>query len=94
MAWQVLVSRAILVFNLNLLVPLSKVDENMGRAHAADAVGTQNFWFRRQIWQEAEQGELCEMTMDEIMQLGVKKAFAVVKQLHSGGGSWLVKLLL
>ncbi|CAJ1374466.1 unnamed protein product [Effrenium voratum] len=66
-AFMVLVSRAILVFNLNLLVPLSKVDENMGRAHAADAVGTQNFWFRRQIWQEAEQGELCEMTMDEIM---------------------------
>ena len=34
----VLVSRVILAFGLNLYVPLSKVDENMRRAHKRDAV--------------------------------------------------------
>ena len=34
----VLVSRVILAFGLNLYIPLSKVDENMRRAHKRDAV--------------------------------------------------------
>jgi len=33
----VLVSRVILAFDLNLYIPLSKVDENMRRAHAKSA---------------------------------------------------------
>lgn len=36
----VLVTRVILAFDLNLYIPLSKVDENMRRAHARDAVRT------------------------------------------------------
>ena len=35
----VLVTRVILAFDLNLYIPLSKVDENMARAHARDARG-------------------------------------------------------
>ena len=34
----VLVTRVILAFDLNLYLPLSRVDENMNRAHARDAV--------------------------------------------------------
>lgn len=34
----VLVTRVILAFDLNLYIPLSKVDENMKRAHVRDAV--------------------------------------------------------
>lgn len=34
----VLVTRVILAFDLNLYIPLSKVDENMRRAHVRDAV--------------------------------------------------------
>lgn len=34
----VLVTRVILAFDLNLYIPLSKVDENMRRAHARDAL--------------------------------------------------------
>mmetsp|Transcript_52822 Transcript_52822/g.98952 ORF Transcript_52822/g.98952 Transcript_52822/m.98952 type:complete len:703 (+) Transcript_52822:64-2172(+) len=48
-AFIVIVTRAILVFNLTLLAPLSKVDENMSRAHGADAVRYSKFWFRKHI---------------------------------------------
>lgn len=34
-------SRAVLVFNLDLLAPLSMVDENMKRAHDVNAVRTE-----------------------------------------------------
>jgi len=63
-AFVMLVSRAILALDLDLLVPLSKVDENMRRAHAADAVGGQEFWFRTDPYGEAGARE---MSMDEIM---------------------------
>lgn len=42
----VLVTRVILAFDLNLYIPLSKVDENMKRAHSRDAVHKQKFWWR------------------------------------------------
>ncbi|CAK9106752.1 Glutamate--cysteine ligase catalytic subunit (GCS heavy chain) (Gamma-ECS) (Gamma-glutamylcysteine synthetase) [Durusdinium trenchii] len=48
-AFIVIVTRAILVFNLTLLSPLSKVDENMRRAHGMDAVRKSKFWFRKHI---------------------------------------------
>eukprot|EP00929_Paragymnodinium_shiwhaense_P006887 TRINITY_DN110840_c0_g1_i1.p1 TRINITY_DN110840_c0_g1~~TRINITY_DN110840_c0_g1_i1.p1 ORF type:complete len:706 (+),score=124.93 TRINITY_DN110840_c0_g1_i1:81-2198(+) len=48
-AFIVLLSRALLIFDLDLLMPLSKVDENMRRAHSMDAVNTEKFWFRRCI---------------------------------------------
>jgi len=48
-AFIVLLSRVLLVFDLDFLLPLSKVDENMRRAHIIDAVNTQKFWFRRDV---------------------------------------------
>jgi glutamate--cysteine ligase catalytic subunit len=41
----VLITRVILVFDLGLYIPLSKVDENMSRAHQRNAVQTQLFLF-------------------------------------------------
>mmetsp|Transcript_61309 Transcript_61309/g.171172 ORF Transcript_61309/g.171172 Transcript_61309/m.171172 type:complete len:695 (+) Transcript_61309:145-2229(+) len=77
-AVTVLLSRALLVFNLDVLIPLSKVDENMKRAHQMGAVTTQKFWFRKNIMPcgdcagggsvgspEGDDSE--EMTMDEVM---------------------------
>ncbi|CAG0895094.1 unnamed protein product [Cyprideis torosa] len=43
----VLLTRVILKFNLNLIIPISKVDENMKRAQERDAVRKRKFWFRR-----------------------------------------------
>ncbi|KAI0559099.1 Glutamate--cysteine ligase [Gracilaria domingensis] len=46
----VLLSRVILAFNLNLYIPMSKVDKNMETAHLMDAVKTQTFYFRKNIF--------------------------------------------
>ena len=45
----VLLTRVILTYKLNLLVPLSKVDENMKEAEKRDAIHACKFWFRRDI---------------------------------------------
>jgi len=45
----VLLTRAILAFDLALYVPLSLVDENMRRAHLRDACQSQKFWFRKNL---------------------------------------------
>lgn len=41
-----LLSRVILTFDLNLYIPLSKVNENMEAAHRVNAVMDEQFWFR------------------------------------------------
>jgi glutamate--cysteine ligase catalytic subunit len=73
-AFTVLITRALLVFDLDLLLPLSRVDENMRRAHTMDAVNTSKFWFRSHIMPQVgepgpePEGECYEeMTMEEIM---------------------------
>jgi len=45
--FMVLVTRAILSFDLNFYIPIRRVDENMETAHARDAVLGEKFWFRR-----------------------------------------------
>lgn len=45
--FMVLITRAILSFDLNFYIPISKVDENMETAHARDAVLEKKFWFRK-----------------------------------------------
>ena len=46
----VLLTRSILSYKWNLLMPISKVDENMKRAQKRDAVRTQKFWWRKDIF--------------------------------------------
>ncbi|PPQ68044.1 hypothetical protein CVT25_014505 [Psilocybe cyanescens] len=46
----VLLSRAILAFHLNFYIPISKVDENMGRAQLRDASVSNKFYFRKDIY--------------------------------------------
>ncbi|KAF9478808.1 glutamate-cysteine ligase catalytic subunit [Pholiota conissans] len=46
----VLLSRAILSFHLNFYVPISKVDENMGRAQKRDASASSKFFFRKDVF--------------------------------------------
>lgn len=44
-----LVSRTLLYFNLNFYIPLSKVDENLARAHKRDAVLDEKFYWRKNV---------------------------------------------
>jgi len=45
----VLLTRVILSFDLNLYIPLSRVDQNMQRAHSRDAARSGKFFFRRHL---------------------------------------------
>jgi len=66
----VLLTRAILSFKYNLLMPISKIDENMRRAQKRDAVLTEKFWWRKDITttcsEDLAEPELVEMSLDEI----------------------------
>jgi len=46
----VLLTRAVLSLNLNFYLPISKVDENMQRAQHRDALQTEKFYFRKDIF--------------------------------------------
>ena len=48
-AFIVLLTRVILVFDLNLYIPLSRVDANMQRAHSRNASAKGKFFFRRHM---------------------------------------------
>jgi glutamate--cysteine ligase catalytic subunit len=43
----VLITRAILSFDLNFYIPITRVTENMETAHRRDAVLREKFWFRK-----------------------------------------------
>jgi glutamate--cysteine ligase catalytic subunit len=67
-AFIVLITRVLLVFDLDILIPLSKVDENMRRGHALDAINSQKFWFRSHVLPSRKPADASEeMTMSEIM---------------------------
>jgi len=44
-----LLTRVILSYQLNFIIPISKVDENMSRAQKRSATLTEEFWFRKNI---------------------------------------------
>jgi glutamate--cysteine ligase catalytic subunit len=48
-AFTVLLTRVILTFDLNLYIPMSRVDANMQRAHSRNASAKGKFFFRRHM---------------------------------------------
>ncbi|KAK4537587.1 hypothetical protein CDCA_CDCA13G3612 [Cyanidium caldarium] len=48
--FMVLLSRCILAFGMNLYIPVSRVDANMGEAHRRGAVREGRFWFRKHVF--------------------------------------------
>jgi glutamate--cysteine ligase catalytic subunit len=55
----VLFTRVILSFKLNLLIPISKVDENMQTAQKRDACRSEKFYFRKSIFTSADSVSKC-----------------------------------
>lgn len=55
----VLLTRVILSFKLNFLIPISKVDENMQKAQKRGACLEEKFWFRRNV-NEKQSENKCE----------------------------------
>ena len=52
-----LLSRVILAYKLNFLIPISMVDENMVEAQKKDAVRESKFWFRKDIMHRSSSKE-------------------------------------
>ncbi|KAG5344027.1 GSH1 ligase, partial [Acromyrmex charruanus] len=69
--FTVLLTRVILSYKLNLLIPISKVDQNMIRAQKRNAVKVEKFWFRHDITSDIKsdniQSEYIELTINEII---------------------------
>lgn len=68
----VLLTRVILSFKLNFLIPISKVDENMKKAQKRNALIQEKFWFRKNFngtpCENVESCDDCELcTIDEII---------------------------
>ncbi len=69
----VLMTRVILSYKLNLVIPISKVDENMQRAQQRGACLNQKFYFKKNIESEndtsghEDEAEILEMSIDEII---------------------------
>ncbi|GAA5832048.1 hypothetical protein JCM5353_000733 [Sporobolomyces roseus] len=60
----VLLTRAIMSKGLNFYLPISKVDENMHRAHRRDAVNSQKFYFRKNLF-DPKPGHGCDPSLDK-----------------------------
>ena len=54
----VLLSKTILHFNINLYIPIAKIDENMEIAHTRNAVVSRGFFFRTSVTPETVRTEL------------------------------------
>ncbi|GAA5961268.1 hypothetical protein JCM8115_001529 [Rhodotorula mucilaginosa] len=61
----VLLTRAIMSLGLNFYLPISKVDENMHRAHRRDAINTQKFYFRKNLF-DPKPGHPCDPSLDAL----------------------------
>jgi glutamate--cysteine ligase catalytic subunit len=64
-----LLTRAFIKYDAFLYVPMSMVDENMGRAHLRDPVKTQKFWARKSnLYTDAKPStdDYAEYTIDEL----------------------------
>jgi len=92
-AFVVLLTRVLLVFDLECLMPLSKVDENMKRAHKVNSVLEEKFWFRRHVIPAESdesvprvaktESDACEeMTLAEIMN-GTKTFVGLIPMIYA-----------
>lgn len=45
----VMLTRVLLSYNIDLIIPISKVDENLKNAQKRNAINTEKFWFRKYI---------------------------------------------
>ncbi|GAA5871784.1 hypothetical protein JCM16303_000863 [Sporobolomyces ruberrimus] len=59
----VLLTRAIMSLGLNFYLPISRVDENMHRAHRRDAVNSEKFYFRKNLF-DPKPGHGCDASLD------------------------------
>lgn len=86
----VLLTRVILSYKLNFLIPISKVDENMQRAQKRNACNLEKFWFRKAVHKsddakldETENTQYEEMTINEIINGNSKQFPGLIPLINS-----------
>ena len=52
-------------FDIDFLMPISKIDENMERAHKRNAVLTEKFWFRIDIVSDSKSSSYKSNTLKD-----------------------------
>lgn len=86
----VLLTRVILSYHLDFLIPISKVDENMQNAQKRNAYRDQRFWFRKNIsgkgMNAANHTESVEKTNGEIP-IEDEYELMTINQIINGNGS-------
>lgn len=71
-----LLTRTILSFNLNLLIPISRIDANMHRAQKRDACLQEKFYFRLNIFDKSTSSDCVqEMSINEILNGNKENSF-------------------
>lgn len=99
----VLLTRVILSYQLDFLIPISRVDENMQKAQKRDALRQEKFWFKKRPTQKQPHDHLAEelkkenqeqdeeyelMTIDEIINGKKDNSFpGLIPLIHSYLGS-------
>ncbi|KAM0752181.1 GCS-domain-containing protein [Meredithblackwellia eburnea MCA 4105] len=73
----VLLTRAIMNLGLNFYLPISKVNENMHRAHRRDAIHTQKFFFRKDLF-SPQPGHGCDPVPTALTSLNGLPAHIVI----------------
>ncbi|KAF0520805.1 GCS-domain-containing protein [Gigaspora margarita] len=63
----ILLTRIIISYDLNFYIPISKVDKNMNTAYKRDALNTERFWFRKNIFANCDEDEFEKMTINDIV---------------------------
>lgn len=78
-----LVTRVILSYNLNFLIPISKIDENMQTAQKRNACHTERFWFRENIFG----GNEWKRNNSEVMSTDDELKTMTIDHIFNGNGS-------
>lgn len=67
--FNALLTRIILAYDLNLLIPISKVDENMLTAQKRNACNVERFWFRKNMFKQKDNADdgIELMTINQII---------------------------
>lgn len=82
----VLLTRVILSYHLNFLIPISKVDENMQKAQQQNAYRTNKFWFRKNISSKGKTNAAAEDSETQINSIDDEYELMTIDEIINGRG--------
>lgn len=83
--FMALLARITVIYNLNFLIPISKLDENMQTAQKRNACTAERFWFRKEIFGKPRNNQRGPIDNEFVL--------LTIDQIMSGNGSWFLGLI-